>query len=382
MKIVADDKIPFLKGVLEKYAEVVYLPGDLITKSELQAADALLIRSITQCSEELLSGTAVQLIASATIGDDHIDKDFCKRNNVTWTSAKGCNAAAVEQYFTAGLLALTEKYNIDLTGKTIGIIGVGNIGNRVQKVSQLLGLKVMLNDPPRKRVEGSAGFSTLADVQEKADIITLHTPLNYGGDDKTFHLIDQAFFEGLKKSIILINSSRGSVIDSLSMKNAIEDGKVIHTLLDVWENEPEIDNDLFNLIDIATPHIAGYTLEGKANGTSLVINAVNNFFKLKLNDWKPTVPSSTTMLLIDWPSLSDSKAVQRIFHEVYPILNDDQQLRTNPDKFEELRRDYKYRRENNTFFLPSKGIPDKLYEKLAELGFKFHDLNINIQNNN
>jgi len=378
MKIVADDKIPFLKGVLEKYAEVIYLPGDIITKSHLLDADALLTRSITQCNEELLSNTSVKFISSATIGDDHIDKDYCFSNNIIYTTAIGCNAAAVEQYFTAGLLALSEKYKIELTGKTIGIIGVGSIGKRVQKVCELLGLEVLLNDPPRERTEGNADFSTLEEIQEKADIITLHVPLTYGGEDKTFHLLDQLFFDGLKKPVVLINSSRGAAIDSIALKNAIEEGKIKHTIIDVWEGEPSIIIALMDLINIATPHIAGYTLEGKANGTAMVVNAVADFFKLGLKDWKPDIPSSSTMLLIDRHSLSEKEALHKIFHEVYPIFADDQQLRAKPDKFEELRRDYNYRRENNTFFLPSKGVPDQLYQKLPELGFQFHDLEINI----
>ena len=381
MKIVADDKIPFLKGVLEKYAEVIYLPGDLITKSHLLDADALLTRSITQCNEELLSNTSVKLIASATIGDDHIDKDFCKRNNITWTTAKGCNAAAVEQYFTAGLLALTEKYKIELTGKTIGIIGVGNIGKRVQKVSQLLGLKVLLNDPPRERMEGLTGFSTLDEIQEKADIITLHTPLNYGGADKTFHLIDQTFLNGLKRPVILINSSRGAVVDSSSLKNAIEERKVKYTILDVWEGEPEIDGELIKLTDIATPHIAGYTLEGKANGTLMVVKAVGDFFNLELSDWKPEIPTKTTMLVIDCSSLADIDVMQKVFKQIYPIFNDDQSLREKPEEFEKLRRDYKYRRENDTFNLSLTGTSEKLQQILKELGFNFFELNINTQNN-
>jgi len=382
MKIVVDDKIPFLKSVLEKYAEVVYLPGDLITKSDLLNANALLTRSITQCNEELLSGTSVKLIASATIGDDHIDKDYCDTNNIKYTTAKGCNASAVEQYFTAGLLSLAEKFQYELEGKTIGIIGVGNIGKRVQKVCELLGLKVLLNDPPRERMEGSVGYSTLKEIQEQADIITIHVPLTYGGLDKTFHLIDQEFFDGLKKPVVFINTARGSVVDANALKYAIEVEKIKHSIIDVWEGEPSINIELLNLVSISTPHIAGYTLEGKARGTAMVVNAVAEFFNLELKDWKPDIPSSTTMLLIDWASLTYDEALQNIFREVYPILFDDQHLRSKPERFEELRRDYNYRRENNTFYLPSEGISEKLYALLKILGFQFHDLDINIQNKN
>ena len=381
MKIVADDKIPFLKGVLEKYAEVIYLPGDLITKSELQDADALLTRSITQCNEELLSNTSVKFIASATIGDDHIDKDICKRENITWTTAKGCNASAVEQYFTTGLLALAEKRNIELNGKTIAIIGVGNVGKRVQKVSQLLGLKVLLNDPPRERIEGSNGFSSLEEIKEKADIITLHTPLNYGGDDKSFHLIDQAFFNGLNKPVIFINTSRGAVVDALALKSAIEEGKVKNTILDVWEGEPDIDVELLKFADIATPHIARYTFEGKARGTRMVVQAVSNYFNLELENWIPELQDEKSILVLDCTSYSDQEVLQYIFKQVYPIYHDDHNFRENQDEFEQLRRDYLYRRENETFKLQLTGISEKVKKILKELEFNFFELNINTQNN-
>lgn len=375
MKIVTDDKIPFLKGVLEKYAEVLYLPGDLISNSHLKNADALITRSITQCNEELLSGTSVKFIATATIGEDHIDKDYCKKNNITWTSAKGCNAAAVEQYFTAALLALTEKYNIELTGKTIGIIGVGNVGKKIQKVSKLLGLNVLLNDPPRERAEGSSMFSTLNEIQEKADIISLHIPLYYGGADKTFHLADQTFFNGFKKPTVFINTSRGAVVDSSALKTAIENGAVKNTILDVWEGEPEIDIELLKSVNIATPHIAGYSLEGKANGTSMVVTTVSDFFKLELNNWKPEIPPKATMLVIDSAACSDQVILQKVFEQVYPIYNDDADLREKPDHFEQLRRNYNYRRENDTFRLQLTEASEKTKNILKELGFKFFEIN-------
>jgi erythronate-4-phosphate dehydrogenase len=382
MKIVADDKIPFLRGVLEKYADVVYLPGDAILKSDIKEAKALLTRSITNCNEELLAGTSVQFIASATIGDDHIDKDYCDKNDIKWMSAKGCNAAAVEQYFTAGLIALAEKFKIELKGKTIGIIGVGNVGKRVRKVSQFIGLGILLNDPPRARKEGHSEFKTLKEIQEKADIISLHVPLAYGGKDKTFHLVDQTFIDGLKKPVIFINTSRGAVVDSYALKNAIIDGKVTHSIIDVWEEEPSIDVDLLNLVNIATPHIAGYTLEGKAKGTALIVNAVSAFFNLGLKDWKPDIPDSTTILITDCSDISRKGLLYRIYRDVYPILDDDQQFRAYPDKFEDFRRNYRYRRENNTFYLPSDCISEQLSEQLNGLGFQFHDLDINIQNKN
>ncbi|MEZ5199145.1 MAG: 4-phosphoerythronate dehydrogenase [Bacteroidales bacterium] len=374
MKFVADDKIPFLKGVLEKYAEVHYLPGNAISNIHLKDADALLTRSITQCNKELLSNTSVKLIATATIGDDHIDKDYCQKNNITWASAKGCNAAAVEQYFTAGLLALASKHDIDLKGKTIGIIGVGNVGTKIQQVSKLLGLMVLANDPPRERSEGKAGFASLAEIQKQADIISLHTPLNHEGIDKSFHLMDQDFFDGLQKAVIFINTSRGAVVNTSALKNAINNGKVSHAILDVWENEPEIDQELLQMAAIATPHIAGYTLEGKANGTTMIVQEIAKFFNLDLKNWKAEVPASKTILTYNWEGLTEREILQEVFSRVYPILQDDKKLRANPDKFEFLRRAYNYRRENNTYVLNREGLPEQLQQILAQLGFNFNEI--------
>jgi len=237
MKIVADDKIPFLEGVFEPFAEVVYLPGDKIKKAQLNYANALLTRSITQCNGELLEGTSLKLVASATIGDDHIDKEFCKRNNIKWTTAQGCNANAVVQYFTSALLSVSEKAGIVLKDKTIGIIGVGNIGSKVEMVCRAFGMKVLLNDLPRERAEGKINFTDLEIIQKEADIITFHVPLTYGGTDQTFHLLDHDFINKLSKPIILINTSRGPVTDSEALKYGKDQGKIAHLILDVWEAE-------------------------------------------------------------------------------------------------------------------------------------------------
>lgn len=371
MKFVADDKIPFLKGVLEKYAKVIYLPGNEISKSDIKDADALLTRSITPCNEELLSNTSVKLIATATIGDDHIDKEYCHNNNISWASAQGCNAAAVEQYFTAALLALTAKYDFDPKGKTIGIIGVGNVGKRIQKLSQMLGLKVLANDPPRERAEGKAGFSSLTEIQKHADIISLHSPLSFEGVDKTFHLVNKKFLDGLHKPVILINTSRGTVIDTSALIKAIDNNLVSHSIFDVWEQEPEMDQGLLPRISIATPHIAGYTLEGKANGTTMIVQEIAKYFNLDLKNWKAEIPASKTIITHNWKGLTEREILQEIFSRVYPIFQDDKKLRANPDEFEFLRREYNYRRENNTFLLNREGLTDDLLKILTHLGFSF-----------
>jgi len=380
MRIVADDKIPFLKGVLEKYAEVNYLPGDKISNADLLNADALLTRSITICNEDLLQNTSIKLIASATNGDDHIDKEYCSKNSIAWRNAKGCNTDAVVQYFTTALLKMAEEKNVELKGKTIGIIGVGNIGSRIQHVVELLGLKVLLNDPPRARNEGKEGFVDLEEIKETADIFTLHVPLSYGEQDKTFHLLDQEFFDGLKKPLILINTSRGAVIDTIALKDATREGKMINSCLDVWESEPEIDEELLGMVDIATPHIAGYSIEGKAKGTAMVVKAVSEFFSLGIIDWYPDITPGAIKLDMNCLNLADQKILQKVYSEVYPIKIDDDKFRANPENFELLRREYNYRYENQNYFLNLESASDSAINMLSDLGFQLNQLVTNKEN--
>lgn len=375
MRIVADDKIPFLKGVLEPFAEVVYLPGDQITAAILKNADALLTRSITKCNAQLLHKSSVQFIASATIGDDHIDKDYCSKNNIQWVTAKGCNAAAVEQYVTSALLTLSEKNNFILRNKTIGIVGVGNIGSRIANVAQLLGMKVLLNDPPRERLEGSDQFVSLVHILKNADIISFHVPLVKAGEDKTLHLADENFFKQIAKKCILINTSRGNVVENNELKKALEVGIVSHSIIDVWEGEPEINTDLFDLVDIATPHIAGYSLEGKANGTAMVVEAVSKHFSLGLYDWYPKLENEKVKISIDGLGLSEQNIACEVFKQVYPIQNDDSSLRKDPSNFELLRREYNFRKENSSYILNLKNVSSEVMHLMRNLGFV-------VQNNN
>jgi len=191
MKIVADDKIPFLRSVLEPYADVIYLPGRAITRKTLADADALLTRTRTKCTGELLRGTKVRFIGTATIGFDHIDTQFCEKNGITWTNAPGSNSSSVHQYMAAALLKMASEFRLSLKGKTIGIVGVGNVGSKVEKLAGILGMKILLNDPPRARKEGEKNFVSLIDILTESDIVTLHVPLNIVGEDSTWHLLNE-----------------------------------------------------------------------------------------------------------------------------------------------------------------------------------------------
>lgn len=369
MKIVADHKIPFLNEVFEPYAKVVYIPGDKIKKNQLKDADALLTRSVTLCNSELLQGTSVKLIASATIGDDHIDKEFCQKNHIKWTTAQGCNANAVVQYFTSALLCVSELTGFTLKEKTIGIIGVGNIGSKVAKVCRALGMKVLLNDPPRERMEGTSAFTDLITLQTEADIITFHAPLTYGGSDKTFHLLDHNFVDRFSKPVILINTSRGPVTDSGALTYGTEQGKFAQIILDVWEGEPHIDSELLNLVAIGTPHIAGYSIEGKARATEMVVQSVSEFFNFSLKTWKPELEIHSKVLRFDLLNLNEQQALQKVIRAVYDIRIDDELLRKNPSGFDQLRGNYVFRRENSGIILKLKNASHNTQRILLELGF-------------
>ena len=288
IKIIADDKIPFLRGALEPFAEVSYLQPSQITKNVVKDADALIVRTRTKCNADLLDQSSVKFIATATIGFDHIDVAYCESNGIKWINAPGCNSSSVQQYLASALLTLARQKEIQLDSKTIGIVGVGNVGRKVEKIAKIFGMKVLLNDPPRERKEGSEKFVSLDYLLHNSDIITFHVPLNKSGEDKTFHLADSNFFEKFNNNKIFINTSRGEVVDTVSLKNAVKNKTVKACVLDVWENEPQIDKELLNLVDISTPHIAGYSVEGKANGTAACVNALNDFFSLGLErNWYP-----------------------------------------------------------------------------------------------
>ena len=370
--IIADEKIPFLKGALESVAEIYYLPGKKINREIVRDADALIIRTRTRCDSELLENSTVKFIATATIGYDHIDTGYCNSRNIRWTNALGCNSSSVEQYIVAALLEMAYKHGFRLKDKTIGIVGIGNVGSKVARISKALGMRVLLNDPPRERAEGSGEFTSLDVIRNEADIITLHVPLNYSGRDKTFHLVNSDFFSGLKNSIILFNTSRGEVVETHSLRQAIRSGKIMDTVLDVWENEPAPDIELLNIAGIATPHIAGYSVDGKANGTMMSIKALSGFFRLGMDEWKPPRLPGTEIrdIVIDCGGMTEQEIIHEVYRKTYNILEDDQSLRSNIAGFEELRGNYPVRREAPYYTLRLNNNPWEDLEKVfTELGF-------------
>lgn len=375
IKIVADNKIPFLQGVLEPYADIFYLPGREITAAQVKDADALIIRTRTKCNKELLEDSKVRFIATATIGYDHIDTDFCASHNIIWQNASGCNSSSVEQYLLSALLILSARKNFRLADKTIGIIGVGHVGSKVEKVARLMGMNLLLNDPPRERNEHGSCFVSLNQILEESDIISLHVPLTLSGPDKTFHMTDNNFFNNLGKKVHLINTSRGEIIDEKVLKNAIKSGRVESVVLDVWENEPFIDKELFEMVDIATPHIAGYSLDGKANGTSISIRALSRFFRLNLNNWVPEhIPSpSENEIVVDATGKNSQEIISEIILKTYNVLEDDERFRNSISSFEEQREQYPLRREYGAYSLRITNGQKDIITVLRKLGFNIRE---------
>ncbi|MBO5932754.1 MAG: 4-phosphoerythronate dehydrogenase [Bacteroidaceae bacterium] len=378
MKIVCDNKIPFLKGALEPYADVVYLPGKDTTAEVLKDADAVITRTRTKCNESTLKGSSVKMIATATIGFDHIDTEWCEQNGIEWTNAPGCNSWSVRQYMASLLVQILNHYNLDRHNCTLGVIGVGNVGSKVAEIASILGLKVLLNDPPRARKEGNAGFVSLDEIIEKSDIITCHVPLQRNGQDATFHLFDQERISLLKPHQILINTSRGEVVDNKSLKAALQNKMIKAASLDVWENEPDIDTELMELLFTATPHIAGYSLDGKANGTWMSVQAIGKKFNLPCKDWKVTEvpnPAQPVEFCIDLNGKNIDQILDEAILYTYNIFTDDRRLRENPTEFELQRADYPIRREFPAFTVRFTNIdkfrenPDVLTSKIKQFGF-------------
>ncbi len=371
LKIVADQKIPFLKGALEPYARVVYLPPADITANRIKDADALIIRTRTRCDKRLLEGSSVRFIASATIGYDHIDTRWCEENNIRWTNAPGCNASSVVQYISAALSVISPRLAQPLHETTLGVIGVGNVGRRVERLADLLGMRILLHDPPREAREGNMGFASMEKLLAESDIVSLHVPLEQSADNNTRHMADTGFFSQMKKGAWFINTSRGEVTQSSALLETLENRKLEGAVLDVWEEEPHIGRELLKAAAIATPHIAGYSADGKANGTAMSVQAISKFFGLGLGEWYPENIPTTSHANINF-SCSKKKR-QDVFRELslmtYDILSDSEKLKAKPESFERFREAYPIRREPAGYHIHAYDCSAQLNKFMLELGF-------------
>lgn len=384
MKIVADGNIPFVAECFSSIGQVKVVGGREITPAAVRDADILLVRSVTQVGPDLLAGSKVRFVGTATIGFDHIDADFLRRNNIDFASAPGSNANSAAEYIIAALLEIGQRFHIDLEGKSIGIIGVGNVGSRVAKKAMALGMKVYLNDPPLQRQTGDPKYLAIEALFD-CDFITIHTPLTFEGIDKTFHLADGKFFRSLKEHCVFINASRGGVVDSEALKSAIRSGRLQAVVLDVWENEPNIDTELLEMVDIGTPHIAGYSLDGKIAGMIMIYKAACEHFKLEPKyDMQDFLPAPAVRELRINPGRgTEQDVVAGAVRRIYDIRKDDARLRRILERpvekkgelFDSLRKNYPVRREfqNTTVVIATENTAlkaEKLLGKLRGIGFK------------
>jgi len=373
MLIVCDDKIPFIRGAFETCADVLYLPGKDITAECVRDADAIVTRTRTICDRRLLEGSKVRIIASATIGYDHIDTRWCEDNGIVWRNAPGCNSGSVAQYIASALVNLARRHGLRLDKATLGVVGVGHVGSKVVKVGQALGMKVLQCDPPRARREGQGGFVSLDTIIAGSDVISLHTPLSKEGPDATFHLFDYERINALKPTQILINSSRGPVVDNAVLKEALRANRLRGAVLDVWESEPSVDTELLGLLDFGTPHIAGYSADGKANGTTASVRAVAGELGLPLEGFAVrnlTSPDNGALAFeIDACGKSDNEILEEAILHTYDIRSDSIKLSANPEGFEKQRGDYPIRREPGAFTIRLENASAAAESSLRLLGF-------------
>ena len=277
MKLVIDNKIPYIRDAIASMAvEATYLDGSSITAADVKDADALIVRTRTQCNEALLKGSRVKFIATATIGYDHIDTHYLDRAGIKWCNCPGCNSGSVAQYVHNCLLLMQHDMQIDLRHTTLGIVGCGHVGSKVMQQALALGMRVIVSDPPL----GGPYSKSLEQLAEKADIITFHVPLTKGTNHPTLHLANERFFNRLERRPIIINTSRGAVVDNQALLQALVTGRVRQAVIDTWEGEPHILLPLLQQVYIGTPHIAGYSADGKTNANNMVIEALCHFFHL------------------------------------------------------------------------------------------------------
>ncbi len=383
MKIVVDENIPQAAEAFQNFGNLKLLKGRMITNAVLSEwtstekdADILIVRSVTKVDENLLKGTNIKFVGTATSGIDHIDVEYLKRNGIEFADAAGCNSYPVAEYVIAAIVRIFLEKKWTFHGKTLGVIGVGKIGSKVAAFGEALGFNVLKNDPPLQRKTGSNEYVTLDEIL-KCDVITLHVPLSYTGIDKTLNIISKEKIERLKKDAVLINTSRGEVIDNLFLKKELKEGKPLSVVLDVWENEPSIDFELMNLVSSGTPHIAGYSLEGKVNGTEMIYKKLCRYLGCKML-WRPKFPKISEEKIILDESTNLEEALSNIFLKIYDIGKDDRMLRegirmkkeARIELFDELRKNYYVRREFNNYTIKLISQNEQLATILEALRFK------------
>jgi erythronate-4-phosphate dehydrogenase len=376
--IILDENIENARQTFEKLGRIILMQGREIDNNSVKEADFLFVRSITSVNRELLKESKIKFVGTATIGTDHIDIEYLKSSGIGFTSAKGCNSDAVAEYVFMTVFYVAVRKGISLEGKSIGIIGCGNIGSRVEEIAKAFGFKTVVNDPPLARETGGSKFKSLVEALQ-CDIVTFHTPLIREGIDKTFHLINENNLKLLKPGAILINASRGEVIDNEALDKYLDENN-LSVILDVWENEPDFSVSLLRKTLVASPHVAGYSLEGKINGTKIVYDALCNFMEFQ-KEWSPELPIIDDNIIEFKELQSFEKTVERILtHEYDPEIDIGNMWSYSEFEdgergkgFDDLRKTYCLRREFSNYIIKGDIRDSRIKEGLKALRFKFEE---------
>ncbi|WP_282876122.1 4-phosphoerythronate dehydrogenase PdxB [Pseudomonas peli] len=382
MRIVADENIPLLDEFFAGFGEIRRLPGRSIDAAAVADADLLLVRSVTQVDRALLDGSAVKFVGTCTIGTDHLDLDYFQQAGITWASAPGCNARGVVDYVLGSLLVLAEQQGVDLATRTYGVVGAGQVGSRLLKVLRGLGWRVLVCDPPRQADEGG-DFVSLQQVLAECDVISLHTPLERLGEHPTYHLFDHARLAALKPGSWLINASRGAVVDNQALRELLPQRSDLQVVLDVWEGEPQADVELATLCRIATPHIAGYSLDGKLRGTAQIYQALCQHLGVAPSvELQQLMPAAWLSELTIDASADPAWALASICRAVYDPRRDDADFRRSLQgdaamrraAFDGLRKHYPMRREIDGLEVCVKGDAPAVASLVQALGARLNQL--------
>lgn len=384
MKTVACSNMPFVREAFSTLGDVTTLDGRAIAAEHVRDADLLAIRSTTQVDAALLDNSRVRFVGTATIGTDHLDVPYLEMRQIPWCSAPGCNANSVGEYLVSALLCLAVRHGFSLRGKTLGVVGVGNVGRCVVAKARALGLRVLQNDPPRQRSEpeNAAQFVSLDHIRRESDILSFHVPLTQNAPDATQHIAGRRFFEGLRPGATLVNASRGAVLDTDALLSAMNDGTVRHAVIDTWEDEPRCRPDLLDRVDLATPHIAGHSFEGKVMGTVMVYREACRVVGVE--------PAWSHEPLMPHPPVSvvNLTAAGRTFEQVlwdavrpvYDIQADDARLRdaagdrdARARHFDALRKNYPMRREFRYTTVRVRDADERVRTALKALEFRVEE---------
>jgi erythronate-4-phosphate dehydrogenase len=372
MKIIVDENMPYAEELFSQLGEVILKPGRTLTADDLVDVDALMIRSVTKVNAELISkANKLKFVGTATAGMDHVDQALLKEKGIFFTAAPGCNKVGVAEYAFSVMMVLSQQQGFSVFDKTVGIIGAGQVGSYLEKCLKGMGINVLINDPFKQEEGDSRSFTPLAELIERSDVITLHTPITKDGLYPTHHLIDDKVLNGLRCDQILINAARGPVVDNQALKQRLMKNDGFTAALDVFEFEPEVDMELLPLLAFATPHVAGYGLEGKARGTTMIFNSycefLNNELRAHASDLLPTAPVPTMVLDRAW----DEATLHNITQLIYDVRKDDALFRreiSKPGSFDLMRKNYWDRREYSAVTLV--GNETCNLAPLAELGFQ------------